>query len=119
MKANELRIGNWVYSSSHKSNYKIIKLDFDSEINAEPIPLTEEWLLKFGFKHNYKELKGCDFFCLKMNENYELIVNLNTSKILISLRRFGNVLEFDYYYVYQLQNLYFALTNEELTYETK
>src|SRR4051812_22960885 len=122
MKASELRIGNLVtwgnYSESLKSIMNIDKeacrvktaYSEDSEgkfftaftKDLEPIPLTEEWLLKFGFK--------------KVGSNYEsgfllLWGNLKTGTVDFvitephSQKRHITALEF----VHQLQNLYFAL----------
>lgn len=111
MKANELRIGNWV-------NYRIYdKLDnpqeyFDlSQVDAidlqtldnhyyQPIPITEEWLVKLGFI------------------NWDINAWINK----ISLHKQDGVYWHHSYsgheicleYVHQLQNLYFALTGEEL-----
>jgi len=116
MKANELRIGNWV-------NYRIYdKLDnpqeyFDlSQVDAidlqtldnhyyQPIPITEEWLVKFGFISNpYMDRyeKGVlHIECNKMRGYLELWCEQLPQSISIN-------------YVHQLQNLYFALTGEEL-----
>jgi len=115
MKATELRIGNLVY-------YKIVdKLDerkewFEPcEIDAvdlqvidsdyQPMPLTEEWLLNFGF-----ESDGIEWWngILSIGICKEGLRYLPTEQINV---RVGIVLQ----YVHQLQNLYFALTNEELT----
>jgi hypothetical protein len=109
MTANELRIGNLVLDGKNR----IVEVDSITElgINIEhdsltlffepfnpfgdednndvikPIPLTEEWLLKFGF---------------------ECVYTLD--------RSFQHLdCEYDLEYVHQLQNLYFALTGEELT----
>ena len=64
MKANELRIGNLIYSSSggvkyvvgtsyktilHSSSLESYTYYEDYDSNCEPIPLTEEILLKCGF----------------------------------------------------------------------
>ncbi len=56
MKANELRIGNWVEITQPKKGiYTTVEQSTFStniENNFKPIPLTEEWLLKFGFTNN-------------------------------------------------------------------
>ena len=74
----------------------------------KPIPLTEEWLLKFGFS----EIGGCnekDF----TNGDYNIFINSIGEVNFLFFR------EGDWYqkidYVHQLQNLYFALTGSELT----
>ena len=56
MEANELRIGNWIDTKDfHIDKFKGL-YQYDPEWYEyvhmfEPIPLTEEWLLKFGFKN--------------------------------------------------------------------
>ena len=115
MKTQELRIGNLV-------NYKIID-DLDerkewyevSEIDAEdllimdddyqPIPLTDEWLFKFGVLKNneypYKFLNG--------------YIKIRNGLFFYKY----HLLDIELKYVHQLQNLYFSLTGEELIIENK
>ena len=107
MKANELRIGNFIIESLSFGSDKVIKVDpniFNRRIDEFiPITLTEEWLLKFGFKKKYKSYEKCDFTFLQGGFDklaYKLTIIENTPK-----------------YVHQLQNLYFALTGEELTFK--
>lgn len=68
--------------------------------DLQPIPLTEEWLLKFGF-----ELKnwGIKVWYLK---GFEIDQHFYLKGIDWGVR---------FKYVHQLQNLYFALTGKELT----
>src|ERR1035437_7564253 len=120
MKANELRIGNWViistpfcmdYDAMHDT---YIDDDWDELI---PIPLTEEWLLKFGFNNSEGQ------FTMPLRDD-----NLTYLEIYLyehSVHSF-NIYEDDcgeincislYYkieYVHQLQNLYFSLTGKDL-----
>ena len=124
MKASELRIGNLVDVIEFKNvevlgvsmNNIGLKVDSSTFLSVDineinPIPLTEEWLLKLGFKYK----KWDDHFIIK-NGNY-----------FNSIKKYDdgwhyNTDESDatcYYlttiqYVHQLQNLYFALTGEEL-----
>lgn len=64
----------------------------------QPIPLTDEWLLKFGFiEFEAEYFKKDNFKIVKSFDNYWL-------------DGFGTELK----YVHQLQNLYFALTGIEL-----
>lgn len=74
------------------------------------IPLTEEWFLKFGFENNngFWSLKNIDILDFKLNKDYIIIFNENPANSGISGRKLIK-------YVHQLQNLYFALTGEELT----
>ena len=69
----------------------------------EPIPLTEEWLLKFGFEKN----KNSDLY-FRLN-NYEYFIENG-----IIDNGYSRMNEISVKYVHQLQNLYFALTGKEL-----
>ena len=118
MKTIELRIGNYV---SHYvdddlkvdviadvgyhllSSAKSITSRKDSDVikSLEPIPLTEEWLLKFGFE----KLEGWD------DMYYFQIGDFQIHEYNVGGYEFD---DFDIKNVNQLQNLYFALTGEEL-----
>ena len=124
IKVNELRVGNIINRGDYISRVIQISaigaiselhiiskpLNYEGErfveLIAEPVPLTEEWLLKFGFKDNDGELTLLidnllyigwvdDYAQLITEEGFTCGQNIN--------------------HVHQLQNLYFALTNEELT----
>ena len=108
MKANELRVGNWV--NNNEEDYQITSATIaqlergDSE--AKPIPLTEEWLIKFGFDKKFSK----DKFTIIPNGKLDYEKG----------RTYFNawtILEHQPEYVHQLQHLYFALTGEELSYE--
>lgn len=109
MKANELRIGNYVLDSEGGQVTEVMPSDFSITVCTylEPIPLTEEWLIKFGFYYN------------KSFEHYQLVYD-NGSVLIIekSIRawiwKFNKVQSIKLQHVHQLQNLYFALTGEEL-----
>jgi hypothetical protein len=110
MKANELRIGNYVYDNLG-GVLKIKGISLDSTLShIKPIPLTEEWLFKFGFKMNM--------------DNFDWNAGLGVNCIgdfELSLRYTDNIGWFyrskctPIKYVHQLQNLYFAITGDELT----
>ena len=110
MKANELRIGNYVlltkdnfYTSKiyQLDGFDIYKLDESNCFDAKPIPITEEWLLKFGFEKNSIDL----FYSLK-----NFIIRHDFILCDIDIR-------VEIKYVHQLQNLYFLLTGKELQHE--
>lgn len=72
---------------------------------AEPIPLTEQWLFDFGFeKKRYTYKKGV----LELESDSEQHPKGRTY-----FNSWELIEEFPIY-VHQLQNLYFALTGEEL-----
>ena len=119
MESNELRIGNLVhYHDEHlKPNDEVIKISYldlmiihhkEKYHHYSPIPLTEEWLLKFGFTKTDNK-----YFIGELNElnNRQLDLILCTDKNVISYQDYLHPI----LYVHQLQNLYFALTGEELT----
>lgn len=119
MKANELRIGNYIQREDLASR----ELRFEQVLelcdkvtttgpvkvvcdynDIKPIPLTEQWLLDFGFK--------------KINGKYFRVgFQLKAVKVIDDIgyhfKREGLSIEIKH--VHQLQNLYFALTGEELT----
>jgi len=116
MKANEMRIGNWYdeNGATKQVNPNTIEAVWVAErIWCKPIPLTEEWLLKFGFI-----TKGIHYnFTLGNMEIASAIRVLSTNergKFYLD----GDIPEWmkiKLEYVHQLQNLYFALTGEEIT----
>lgn len=109
MKANELRIGNLVYIGKEVNELELVDFadlyENDTFKHFEPIPLTEEWLFKFGFE--------------KDDDWLELVVNDHLSIIWVGylgLNVMGQILFFSKKdKIHELQNLYFALTGEELT----
>jgi hypothetical protein len=129
MKANELRLGNYVNVPNTEQcpfridafeycSEKFIKVAQEVKLNGfevypltwygeylEPIALTEEWLLNLGFikKNGYgfikKDLAGNLFYSVETKEHF--MFQYHDLRIKIK-------------HVHQLQNLYFALTGEEL-----
>lgn len=135
----ELRLGNYVYDRGEK----VIRIDFFEHLEngydckfgqngivdpewghthplteyteyAKPIPLTEEWLLKFGFEND-----TYGNFTLSLGDI------LDVQWVMVSFKYYDlkewdstqfsdNNLMYDCKYVHQLQNLYFSLTGKEL-----
>jgi len=109
MKANELRIGNYYYGDVlFPSEYNVITANDLVELDSDPLddyyqplPLTEEWLIKFGFKKI--KTNNCVYWTLNNVDVWELNgIYANENDLPIQS-------------IHQLQNIYFALTNEELT----
>lgn len=113
MKATELMLNNAIIR-----NGILVRVDeqtfWDIQNFPEqyrPIPLTEEWLVSFGYEYDtvmyWKIVKA-------LNEE---LLSIGLSKCSIGwsfqLVTFGNQIT-NVEYVHQLQNLYFALTGEEL-----
>ncbi len=125
MKVEELRIGNLLRDKVTKTELRVIKLTEQDIVTyvidrsmfplldgwgAEPIPLTEEWKLKFGF-----EKTEWDNF-----NSYRLIIGNNDYAIVLYSDgncEVGDIITCKIEYVHQLQNLYFALKSEELTFK--
>lgn len=112
MTASELRIGNKFYLpngdvgtiSYHEIRLMVVALD---KPNYKPIPLTEEWLLKLGFvKHGKYGYFYIDFFVVDLDMNGQFYMCDIDIHIVLK-------------HVHQLQNLYFALTGEELTFKSE
>lgn len=132
MKANELRIGNWIkYEDKlvqvvQLSSMMIFCQRDENQflVNCapevfKPIELTEEVLLKIGFK------KKND--CYILSNEYIFFVYYKDSfkqELLASVKRKGKyyyntneLKNYDIRYLHELQNAYYLLTNEELKVE--
>lgn len=129
MKAQDLRIGNLVKRYLGANEYKTIVLKSISDTGEftyidqdektlylvrnnfkglQPIELTEDWLLKMGLINDDED------FLININERSSLHINLNKVRTLIE--SYDGLINIKHVkYVHQLQNLYHALTGEELT----
>ena len=116
MKITELRIGNWIKSPIESGGKfeKVIRLDSDKDgynhfiDHCNPIPLTEDILLNCGFEYMYKnEWLSKGMFGIRADLKYFVygFPTLYTDKELFVC---------NIKHLHQLQNLYFALTGEEL-----
>ena len=137
IKANELRIGNWIIcftfvleDEDDNYNHKVTGEDIyriedrDTGSRFAGIILTEEWLIKFGFEKKgdtynwHKKTTGIDFDLSVGFGGYRFILGHNPLEI---DSRYNNDKPYHitdrFKCVHQLQNLYFALTGEELTVE--
>lgn len=120
IKASELRVGNLVkWEDQNVSVLELKRLGVElgyykdsigflrNYKDVQPIPLTEEWLLKFGLEWSGKgaqwltKFTPCGKALVYIEEHY--------------FKFCGITIEIQIKYVHQLQNLYFALTGEELT----
>ena len=106
MKAKDLRIGNLIKYQNETLDVKHLKTTLslcgDKVIyyrEIEPIQLTEEWLIKFGF---VKEIDGYSLDPLTIGKYW---IRHNFAQLIQSDK---------IKYVHTLQNLYFALTGKEL-----
>ena len=105
MKANELRIGNII---NHITGEITVKSDDFEHIEKDPceymgIELTEEWLKRFGVTKYCNDTYHIAFMWIIKIDNNTWEVRVNLDFLLCDIQ-----------YVHQLQNLYFALTGDEL-----
>lgn len=116
VKVEELRFGNYI-NQDVQGYVSVIKIDCFTDLehvscsdgwNPEPIILTEEWLMKFGFYSDVINEGDQPIYVLKDKNFYIDFITLQPvdSGFPIAL--------IEIKYVHQLQNLYFALTGEEL-----
>jgi hypothetical protein len=118
MKSAELRVGNLIIDNEFPSIIsEIIGISFTDVVitqysdslkltDTKPIPLTEEWLLKMGGKKvNNLDWSimfgGIEFYC-----RYNKFWYCSIGSVYLSDR---------IQFVHQVQNLYFSITNQELT----
>lgn len=116
MQLNEIRLGNKIslegknYTIDAKMMYAIFSGNPDYDISKfEPILLSSEWLLKFGFKENKvedityeKEISHCKGFVVSFStQSYDWF--LCDTDVDTNVK-----------YIHQLQNLYFAMTGLEI-----
>ena len=114
--ANEFRIGNLVMIDNKiitvapNDIFNIYIADLALCINEyEPIELTDEWLIKFGLQYD-----TVTFF----KGSIMLVQNTNNDKYSVWYKSLAHGrLDIEISYVHELQNLFFALTKTELTYD--
>ena len=121
MEAKELRIGNYVNFKFHKdcggvkgievfvSDLEIILQNNSKSEYYTPTPLTEELLVKFGFELKKVSMGGREYEGWR---NFSFHLDTNYIKNTLFYHWMGGNIEIKH--VHQLQNLYFALTGEEL-----
>lgn len=132
MKHTELRIGNYISDGtflfkvlSIYQHGKVEGLVINSDGNiyssniynvseSTGILLTEEWLLKFGFKKNNYGYVLDDPKEIKKDYYIRLFLKEKKDAFYLKIGYTGEFVGY-YNYVHQLQNLYFALTGEELS----
>lgn len=141
MRANELRIGNYIsrpdLASGDLRIEQILELGTEKVTTTgpikvisfyehiKPIQLTEEWLLRFGFTHTLlNDDFKIDSWCIRIPCDWgnQLIIEAKVEEIdkgieayLIATHARALRVQRKYQYAHQLQNLYFVLTGEELT----
>lgn len=133
MKKEELRIGNWYLSVKfgvpvrcELSDLYELCVRSDGAYNDPPIgemfeaiPLTREWLEKFGFWRNNNRSRSWylpESVLIKMGwTTHRFYINFTTGDDFLVRMGYKKSLGLCFVkYVHQLQTIYFALTGEEL-----
>jgi len=132
MKSTDLRIGNWVkeigseeFRVGEIDQYgisfilpnceKVVTSRLMTYSRIKPIPLTEEWLLKFGFEKIYSLDDSYGPYLMDKigkyedSEFFEYVVSSEDDS-----HGGWNYYTKDVKYVHQLQNLFYSLTQTEL-----
>lgn len=135
IQANELRIGNLVNYlcednlDDRKEWYEPIVIDWQDLKNLSdrkkrnewltpcravkpdyaPLPLTEEMLLKCGFYH-----KGHGFYFFNITDWSNIQIKIYKSYVVVAISIQSHSIVVPVSNLHQLQNLYFALTGQEL-----
>jgi hypothetical protein len=138
LQASELRAGNIIQFDDGSADTVKVKYLFENEngwfvywnkikglssfdqgdsllVDFVPIPLTPEILEKAGFKDDI--IRGEDCLILIITNGIakcELIFFQQNTSGAVSLFHEREIISGNAYYLHQLQNLYFALTGEEL-----
>lgn len=111
IKSNELRCGNTLHYLTAEGDVLPTTIDWqdiqwisenEKDFNTvhRPIPLTQDWLKRFGFEN-------------KVFLNWSISKSIDQDSYLIY--KGHDCMYLHVKYVHQLQNLYFALTQTELT----
>jgi hypothetical protein len=138
MKATELRIGNYVSVTTTPNEFDVVeeigykkglahylaikKLYYKVWFKHQgidlikPIPLTEKWLTDFGFEKDESKIDPIE----KPNGNWWAQYEKENVIIYLPCFEYSNdELNIEIKHVHSLQNLYFALTGQELTLNEK
>lgn len=117
MRAAELRIGNYLTYGSMVSEVIevwtsgwIIKTESEEhQGGGNPIPLTEEWLVRLGFEQYWEDDWDAPYYI--HSNGWNIHIHGKT----MQPYDFGfEFLKYKMEFVHQLQNLHFALTGEVL-----
>ena len=116
----ELRIGNWIEFTAYGNQFiQVDKLDNLEEHHYSYIPITEEWLLKFGFE-KYADKTNLYLISIHEFNLKKLCVYLDANDCTIAMVDYFSNLEktelfpLNYKYIHQLQNLFYSITQTEL-----
>ena len=134
MEANELRIGNLIIGTNVYKGKVLTFERFNSDLDVvffsdgskwdsgefiediKPIQLTKEWLFKFGFIRHHRDYSNGIIYIKNVPDNTKFEWGVYPNKLGSGIQIKNRIL---LHSVHQLQNLYFALTGEELTFKSE
>lgn len=114
LKATDLRIGNTVKYANGNITAIQQGWELDEGMELYGIPLTEEWLEKFGFER--KEGGDSEYWTIQIGNNLNLTISLadNTAGIDLEWRSQGSQIWMMIDSVHKVQNVFYYLSGEEL-----
>jgi hypothetical protein len=119
MTENELRIGNIIFYKKNNEVHEVtlntfywISESVDELSDYEPVPLTEEWLLKFGFVKNEANWWKKQVRVVPIGDYTEFCVYEKLDAFSYQTCMWCNS---HIKHVHGLQNVFHALTGQELT----
>lgn len=127
MEARELRIGNVVHATiAGRTNEPLQEYVIQSGADIDnahwyfPIPLTEDWLVRFGGIQGDNNIYNSCFYCFEFDSVTVFISTGGTVELCKNKYSEQSVkLNRKYFFVHDFQNLIYSLTGESLTPNTK
>lgn len=121
LEPNELRYGNYVLHNDAIDTICEIGQSYNGytekqgyfnfgKYSIEPIPLTEQWLINFGFDKSWDST----FFNLVLPNKYKVYISISLELESYQLCQSVQGFSIDIKFVHDLQNLYYSLTKQEL-----
>ena len=120
MKNTELRLNNWI--SAQFDERKEIQVNVNNieqlvnhgnEMIMKGIPISEEWLLKFGFEKNTNK-ENMYYIRIYKYTLFSVYLHDDCFSVFLINRESTVSLSLDYNFVHQLQNLFYSITQTEL-----
>lgn len=126
LQPQELRIGNLINNGAYDTDEAVLSIEIEDDgsafVNSEsiemwqPIPITEEWLLRLGFEKlgQCYRMKVTHFLQLTYLPYTILSENPKGRDLNLETIKPGHTEPTGKKYIHQLQNLYYSLTDKEL-----
>ena len=121
--SHEIRLGNTYKIELGDGTYKsdLINLadlenllDDDLDDFYQAMEISEEWLIRLGFIRHHSDYSNGIIYIKNVPDNTEFEWGVYPNELGSGIQIKNRIL---LHYVHQLENLYFALTGEELTYK--